>query len=113
MMNGAGTRVEPRMNNRPWQILYLPGIFYVKEEMLMNFLETVCDTITGVKDSVVNYFEDTTTTRKKLFAIGAVCTLIGILAGFMFAPIKKGVYINISNNGSNNGMPPVDEDDED
>lgn len=23
----AGTRVEPRMNYRPWQILYLPGIF--------------------------------------------------------------------------------------
>ena len=77
----------------------------------MNFLETVCDAITSAKDFVVDYFtEDTTTTRKKVFAIGAVCTLVGILTGFLFAPIKKGIYINVCNNGSNNGMPPFNED---
>lgn len=77
----------------------------------MNFLETACDTITGAKDYVVDYFtEDTTTTRKKILMIGAVCTLVGIVTGFLVSPIKKGIYINISNNGSNNAIPQEDED---
>lgn len=70
----------------------------------MNIFRTVCDTVTDAKDCVVNYFtEDTATTRKKILMLGAVCTLIGIVVGFILSPIKKGIYVNISNNG--NGMP--------
>lgn len=77
----------------------------------MNIFKTVCDTVTDAKDYVVDYFtEDTTTTRKKILMLGTICTLVGIVVGFIFSPIKKGVYINISNNNSNNGMLPEDED---
>lgn len=77
----------------------------------MNIFETVCHTVTDAKDYVIDYFtEDTTTTRKKILILGAICTLIGIVAGFIFSPIKKGIYINISNNGSNNGIPLEDEE---
>lgn len=77
----------------------------------MNIFETVCHTVTDAKDYVIDYFtEDTTTTRKKILILGAICTLIGIVAGFIFSPIKKGIYINISNNGSNNSIPLEDEE---
>lgn len=77
----------------------------------MNIFETVYYAVTDTKDYVVDYFtEDTTTTRKKILMLGAICTLIGIVAGFIFSPIKKGIYINISNNGSNNGIPTEDEE---
>lgn len=77
----------------------------------MNIFETVCHTVTDAKDYVIDYFtEDTTTTRKKILILGAICTLVGIVAGFIFSPIKKGIYINISNNGSNNGIPLEDEE---
>ncbi len=77
----------------------------------MNIFETVCHTVTNAKDYVIDYFtEDTTTTRKKILILGAICTLVGIVAGFIFSPIKKGIYINISNNGSNNGIPLEDEE---
>ncbi|MDE6432944.1 MAG: hypothetical protein K2L07_01795 [Lachnospiraceae bacterium] len=67
--------------------------------------------MTDAKDYVVDYFtEDTTTTRKKILMLGTICTLVGIVVGFIFSPIKKGIYINISNNNSNNGMSPEDED---
>lgn len=77
----------------------------------MNIFETVCHTVADAKDYVIDYFtEDTTTTRKKILVLGTICTLVGIVAGFIFSPIKKGIYINISNNGSNNGIAPEDEE---
>lgn len=85
--------------------------FLFKGGRNMNIFETVCHTVTDAKDYVTDYFtEDTTTTRKKILILGAICTLVGIVAGFIFSPIKKGIYINISNNGSNNGIPPEDEE---
>lgn len=67
----------------------------------MNILETVSDTITDAKDSVVYYFTgETYTTRKKLFTTCTLCMLTGIILGFVLSPIKKGIYFNISNNGN-------------
>ncbi len=77
----------------------------------MNYVRNVCDFVTDAKDRVMDYFtEDTTTTRRKILTLGAVCTLVGIVAGFLFSPIKKGIYINISNNGNNIGELSEDED---
>ncbi len=77
----------------------------------MNYVRNVCDFVTDAKDRVMDYFtEDTTTTRRKILILGAVCTLVGIVAGFLFSPIKKGIYINISNNGNNIGELSEDED---
>lgn len=77
----------------------------------MNYVRNVCDIVTDAKDRVMDYFtEDTTTTRRKILMLGAVCTLVGIVAGFLFSPIKKGIYINISNNGNNTGELSEDED---
>lgn len=65
--------------------------------------------ITTAKGSVFNFFNgDRITTRKKLITFGAMVFMLGIIIGFVFAPIKKGFYFNISNNGNGNG----DEDDE-
>jgi len=77
----------------------------------MNYVRNVCDFVTDAKDRVMDYFtEDTTTTRRKILILGATCTLVGIVAGFLFSPIKKGIYINISNNGNSIGEPSEDED---
>ncbi len=77
----------------------------------MNYVRNVCDFVTDAKDRVMDYFtEDTTTTRRKILILGAVCTLVGIVAGFLFSPIKKGIYINISNNGNSIGEHSEDED---
>ena len=65
--------------------------------------------ITTARGNVFNFFNgDQITTRKKLLTYGAIVFMLGIIIGFLFAPIKKGFYFNISNNG--NG--PAEEDDE-
>ena len=65
--------------------------------------------ITTAKGNVFNFFNgDRITTRKKLLTYGAIVFMLGIIIGFLFAPIKKGFYFNISNNG--NG--PADEEEE-
>mgnify|MGYP004600137453 FL=1 len=65
----------------------------------MEILEKTLHVLTDAKDAVCDYFsEDTMISRKKLLTLGAICTLTGIVTGFLFSPIKKGIYINISNN---------------
>ena len=65
--------------------------------------------ITTAKENVFNFFNgDQITTRKKLLTYGAIVFMLGIIIGFLFAPIKKGFYFNISNNG--NGTDNEDED---
>ena len=61
------------------------------------------------KGNVFNFFNsDRTTTRKKLLNFGAIVFMAGIIIGFLFSPIKKGFYFNISNNG--NGRDDEDDD---
>lgn len=65
----------------------------------MEILEKTTDILTDVKDTIRDYFsEDTILNRKKLLTLGAICTLTGIVTGFLFSPIKNGIYINVSNN---------------
>ncbi|MCM1158818.1 MAG: hypothetical protein NC300_08780 [Bacteroidales bacterium] len=67
----------------------------------MNILETVKDTISDICTSVEDFFTDEiSVTRKSLMTVGAVCALVGIVWGFVLSPIKKGIYINIANNGN-------------
>lgn len=68
----------------------------------MEIMEKAYDIVTTAKDTITDYFnEDTLTSRKKLLTLSTICLLIGIIAGFIFSPIKKGIYINVSNNGNN------------
>ena len=70
----------------------------------MEILENVWEIITDAKETVTDYFTgDTVTSRKNMITHGGLCLLFGIVAGFLLAPIKKGIYINISDNGNNNG----------
>lgn len=64
-------------------------------ETIKDFFETVCET---VKDF---FEEDVTFTRKAIITTTLLCTFTGLIAGFIISPIKKGIYINISNNGNN------------
>ena len=75
-----------------------------------NTARGVVDTgLTTAKGNVFNFFNgDRITTRKKLMTFGAIVFMLGIIIGFVFAPIKKGFYFNISNNG--NGTDNEDED---
>lgn len=67
----------------------------------MDILEKTCNIVSDAKESVTDYFlEDTITSRKKIITLGTICLLIGIITGFLFSPIKKGIYFNISNNGN-------------
>lgn len=78
-------------------------------DYLTDFVETAGDMITNAKDAIVDYFTcDTYTTRKKILTTCTLCTLTGILIGFLLSPIKKGFYLNISNNG--NYIPPEEEE---
>lgn len=64
----------------------------------MDILETVKDTFVNAITSMKEFFnEETTTTRKTLVIVCAIFTLIGIVYGFLIAPIKKGVSVNITN----------------
>lgn len=66
--------------------------------------------LTTTKSNVFNFFNgDRITTRKKLMTYGAIVFMLGIIIGFVFAPIKKGFYFNISNNG--NGTAPDEDED--
>ncbi len=77
-------------------------------DYLTDFFKTAGDMVTDTKDSIVDYFtRDTYTTRKKIITTCTLCTLIGIIIGFLLSPIKKGFYFNISNNGN---YAPTDED---
>lgn len=70
----------------------------------MEILEKAWDIMIDAKETVTDYFTgDTVTSRKSMITLGSFCLLFGIVAGFLLSPIKKGVYINISDNGSNNG----------
>lgn len=65
-------------------------------ETIKDFFENICTT---VKD----FFEDDVKiTRKALLSTTLLCTFVGLITGFIVSPIKKGIYINISNNGNNN-----------
>lgn len=67
----------------------------------MNILETVKDTIHNICACILGFFdEELTLTRKTLIIISSICALGGIIGGFIVSPIKKGVYINIANNGN-------------
>lgn len=67
----------------------------------MNILETVKDTLTTATSTVSNFFnEETSITRKNFAILCALFALIGIVYGFLIAPIKKGIYVNVSNNGN-------------
>lgn len=67
----------------------------------MEIMEKAQDIVRDVRESVTDYFmEDTLTSRKNLLTMGTICLMIGMIAGFIFSPIKKGIYFNISNNGN-------------
>lgn len=77
-------------------------------DYMIDFFKTAGDMVTDTKDSIVDYFTgDTYTTRKKIITTCTLCTLIGIVIGFLLSPIKKGFYFNISNNGN---YAPIDEE---
>ena len=80
----------------------------------MKILETVKEMAGMMVDAIRDYFEEeTTTSRRKVIATCTLCTLLGIVLGFLVAPIKKGFYFNISNNGNSIGMDNDEEDYED
>lgn len=57
--------------------------------------------LTTAKGNVFNFFNaEKTTTRKNLLTFGAIAFMSGIILGFVFSPVKKGFYFNVSNNGN-------------
>lgn len=78
----------------------------------MEFLETVTstlsdvkeaalDTLSNIKEYLCDFFdEETTVTRKTIAIICIISALIGIIYGFMISPIKKGIQVNVTNNGN-------------
>lgn len=67
----------------------------------MDILETMKDTATDIVQTAKDYFVgETVTSRTKVMTTCTICTLTGIIIGFLFSPIKKGIYFNISNNGN-------------
>lgn len=65
-------------------------------------LETIKDFFENICETVQDFFEeDVRVTRKALITTTVLCTFAGLIAGFIVSPIKKGIYINISNNGNN------------
>lgn len=68
----------------------------------MNILEKIKDAVYDLCTTVQDFFNDELTfTRKTVIAAISICTLMGMVWGFIISPIKKGIYINISNNGNN------------
>lgn len=67
----------------------------------MNFLRPITEFVANAKDYAVDFMtEETTTTRKQTFTTCTIIALAGIIIGFVFSPIKKGFYFNISDNGN-------------
>lgn len=78
----------------------------------MKFLETITCTLSSVKEAVLDtlsdikeYFcdffdEETTVTRKTIAIICIISALVGIIYGFLISPIKKGIHVNVTNNGN-------------
>lgn len=50
--------------------------------------------------------------KKEKFWMGAALLFLGIIAGFMLAPIKKGIYCG-NNNGNNGANRSLDDGDSD
>lgn len=67
----------------------------------MDLLTKTYDLADYAKTNVTDFFEgEHTTSRKKIITIGTICFLTGVVLGFLFSPIKKGFYFNVSNNGN-------------
>ncbi len=64
-------------------------------------LETIKDYVCSAADAVKDFFEEEVSfPRKSLLSLVSLCVLMGTVCGFLFSPIKKGIYVNISNNGN-------------
>lgn len=73
----------------------------------MDILKTVKDTFTDSIISIKDFFnEETTITRKTIAITCTIFTLLGIIYGFLIAPVKRGIQINVTNNDND---PYIDE----
>lgn len=65
----------------------------------MDILKTIKDTFTDTILSIKYFFnEEMVITRKTIAITCTVFTLFGIIYGFLIAPVKRGIQINITNN---------------
>lgn len=75
-------------------------------ELLEKFTDTLSDakemfldTLSDGKEHLSDYLnEETTVTRKTIATIGIICGLIGIIYGFLIAPAKKRIQVNVNSN---------------
>lgn len=64
----------------------------------MEIWKTIKETIRDGIDTANDYLnEELSVTRKTILIMGSVFVLIGTIYGFLIAPVKKGIQINVSN----------------
>lgn len=85
---------------------------YVLETVSNTFsevTETICSGLSKAKQAVCDFFDEDATLSRKTFALVCfICIMIGMIYGFLLAPVKKGIQVNV-----NNCCCDEDEDDED
>lgn len=65
----------------------------------MDILKTIKDTFTDTILSIKYFFnEEMVITRKTIAVTCTIFTLLGIIYGFLVAPVKRGIHVNITNN---------------
>ncbi len=65
----------------------------------MDILRTMKDSFTDTIILIKDFFnEETTMTRKVIAITCSIFALLGIIYGFLIAPVKRGIQINITNN---------------
>lgn len=68
----------------------------------MEIMNSAIQAVENAKDCVTCYMtEEIPTSRKQILTICTIFAMAGIILGFFLSPIKKGIHINISNNGNN------------
>ncbi len=68
-------------------------------DTLSDAKEMFLDAVSDGREHLCDYFnEETTVTRKTIATICIICGLIGIIYGFLIAPAKKRIQVNVNNN---------------
>ncbi|MDE6759757.1 MAG: hypothetical protein K2J90_03645 [Lachnospiraceae bacterium] len=75
-------------------------------ELLEKFTDTLSDAkemfldaLSDGREHLCDYFnEETTVTRKTIATICIICGLVGVIYGFLIAPAKKRIQVNVNSN---------------
>ena len=72
-------------------------------EILRNAADMVMDWADSAREAVSEYMEtEKTVTKRETFLTGALMLCIGVIIGFIAAPIKKGISVASNNVNSFN-----------